>query len=171
MVSTTLHLGIEFGMPCGTHCWVNIALGKGLCCVRQENIIWSPLLWCYNGRDGVSNRQSDDCLLNRLFRRRSKNKSKLRVTGLCAGNSSVTGELPAQMASNAQNVSIWWRHHASLPKSMPYDANRLYWVTICTWRWQKYDQLIYSNRISNHLTNLYVKICKVLYITYIFQYQ
>ena len=36
---------------------------------------------------------------------------KLRVTGLCAGNSPVTGEFPAQMASNAENVSIWWRHH------------------------------------------------------------
>ena len=35
---------------------------------------------------------------------------KLHVTGLCAGNSSVTGEFPAQMASNAENVSIWWRH-------------------------------------------------------------
>ena len=22
-----------------------------------------------------------------------------------------TGEFPAQMASNAENVSIWWRHH------------------------------------------------------------
>ena len=32
------------------------------------------------------------------------------VTGLCAGNSSVIGEF-AQMASNAENVSIWWRHH------------------------------------------------------------
>ena len=38
--------------------------------------------------------------------------SKLRVTGLCAGNSPATGEFPAQMASNAENVSIWWRHHA-----------------------------------------------------------
>ena len=27
----------------------------------------------------------------------------LRVTGLCAGNSSVTGEFPAQMASNAES--------------------------------------------------------------------
>ena len=34
-----------------------------------------------------------------------------RVTGLCAGNSPVTGEFHAQMASNAENVSIWWRHH------------------------------------------------------------
>ena len=51
------------------------------------------------------------CLLNRLFRRRSKKTSKLRVTGLCAGNLPVTSEFPAQMASNAENVSIWWRHH------------------------------------------------------------
>ena len=48
---------------------------------------------------------------NRLFRRRSKKASKLRVTGLCAENSPGTGEFPAQMASNAENVSIWWRHH------------------------------------------------------------
>ena len=39
------------------------------------------------------------CLLNRLFRRRSKKTSKLRVTGLCAVNSPVTVEFPAQMAS------------------------------------------------------------------------
>ena len=44
-------------------------------------------------------------------RRRSKKTSKLRVTGLCAGNSSVTGEFLAQRVSNAENVSIWWRHH------------------------------------------------------------
>ena len=35
----------------------------------------------------------------------------LRVTDLCGDNSPVTGECPAQMASNAENVSIWWRHH------------------------------------------------------------
>ena len=40
-----------------------------------------------------------------------KKTSKLRVTGLCAGNSPAPGEFPAQMASNAENVSIWWRHH------------------------------------------------------------
>ena len=51
--------------------------------------------------DGVSNHQLHDCLLNRLFRRRSKKTSKLRVTGLCEGNSPVTGEFPAQ-TSNAE---------------------------------------------------------------------
>ena len=45
------------------------------------------LLWRHNGRDCVSNHQPHDCLLKRLFRRRSKKTSKLRITGLCAGNS------------------------------------------------------------------------------------
>ena len=44
-------------------------------------------------------------------RHRSKKPSKLRVTGLCAGNSPVTGEFPAQMTNNAESVSIWWLHH------------------------------------------------------------
>ena len=35
-------------------------------------------------------------------RRRSKNASKLRITGLCVGNSPVTGEFPVQRASNAE---------------------------------------------------------------------
>ena len=30
---------------------------------------------------------------------------------LCTGNSPGTGEFPVQRASNAENVSIWWRHH------------------------------------------------------------
>ena len=45
------------------------------------------LQWRHNGRDSVSNHQPRDCLLNRLFRHRSKKTSKLRVIGFCAGNS------------------------------------------------------------------------------------
>ena len=77
----------------------------------QKHYATCTLEWRHNGRDGVSNHQPHDCLLNRLFERRSKKTSKLRVTGLCAGNSLVTGEFPAQMASYAEKVSIWWRHH------------------------------------------------------------
>ena len=33
-------------------------------------------------------------------------KSNLRVTGFCAGNSTVTGIFPAQKANNTENVSI-----------------------------------------------------------------
>ena len=67
----------------------------------------------HNGYDTVSNYKSHDCLVNRLFRRRSRKTSKLRFTGLCAGNSPLTGEFPAQMASNAEVVSIWWCHRVN----------------------------------------------------------
>ena len=80
-------------------------------CVTRLQQVLSSLQWRHNGRDSVSNHQPHDCLINRLFRRRSKKTSKPRLTGLCAGNSSGTGEFPAQMASYAENVSIWWRHH------------------------------------------------------------
>ena len=65
----------------------------------------------HNDHDGVSNHQAHGCLLNRLFRRRSKKTSKLQVTGFCAGKFTGTCEFPAQMTSYAENVSIWWRHH------------------------------------------------------------
>ena len=45
------------------------------------------LRWRHNERDSVSNHQPHGCLLNGLLRRRSKKTSKLRVTGLCVGNS------------------------------------------------------------------------------------
>ena len=79
----------------------------------NHSITPPTLQWRHNGCDSVSNHQPHHCLLNDIFRRRSKKTSKLRVTGLCAGNSPMTGEFPAQMASNAENVSIWWRHHAA----------------------------------------------------------
>ena len=55
--------------------------------MKKTNPKSGPLEWRHNGRDCVSNHQPRDGLLNRLFRLRSKKTSKLRVTGLCAGNS------------------------------------------------------------------------------------
>ena len=46
----------------------------------------TALQWRHNRRDSVSNHRPHDCLRKRLFRRRSKKKSKLRVSGLSAGN-------------------------------------------------------------------------------------
>ena len=83
----------------------------------------------YNGPDSVSNHQPHDCLLNHLFRRRSKKTSKLHVTGLCEGNSPGTGEFPAQMAGYAENVSIWWRHHETGPGGLGTD--NVFTVIIC----------------------------------------
>ena len=73
--------------------------------------VLKSLQWRHNGCDGVLNHQHHGCLLNRLLRRRSKKASKLGVAGLCEGNSPMTGEFPSQRASNAEIVSIWWRHH------------------------------------------------------------
>ena len=56
----------------------------GYCSIYQPTY---ALRWRHNKRDSVSNHQPHDCLLNSLFRRRSKKTSKLRVTGFCAGNS------------------------------------------------------------------------------------
>ena len=47
----------------------------------------------------VSNHQRLDCLLNRLFGRKSKKISKLRVTGLYEEDPSVTDGFPSQRAS------------------------------------------------------------------------
>ena len=65
---------------CGTHlgpnshevlmnliCNMSVLLLLKFCQVPQE-----PLQWRHNEYDGVSNHQRIDCLLNRLFRRRSK---------------------------------------------------------------------------------------------------
>ena len=67
----------------------------------------------HNEHNGISNHWCLSCLLNCLFSLRSKKTSKHHVTGLCEGNSLVTGEFPTQRASNAENVSIWWCHHGS----------------------------------------------------------
>ena len=86
-------------------------LRRWYCRYSLGNMAQITLQWRHNGNDSVSNHQPHDCLLNCLFRRRWKKTSKLRVTGLCVVNSSVIGEFSAQMASNGENVSIWWRHN------------------------------------------------------------
>ena len=71
--------------PSTGNCW-------GIC---GNSAQWS-LQWRHNKCDGVSNHQCLDCLLNYLFKRKSKKTSKLRVAGPCEGNPSVTGGFPLQ---------------------------------------------------------------------------
>ena len=81
--------------------WPQFCLGLNVLNLAYGIIInrkLTALLWSHDGRDGVSNHQPHGCLFNRLFKRRSKKTSKLRATGLCAGNSPGTGEFPAQRA-------------------------------------------------------------------------
>ena len=100
------------------------------------------LQWRHNEHDGVSNHQRPDCLLNRLFRRRLKKISKLRVTGLCVGNSPVTGEFPTQRASNTENVSIWWRHH---------DPSYIKSQISLVFQWNYYRQYLHALQVTAYL--------------------
>ena len=98
----------------GTSKCLDTELATTMCQWPTGNLQWHcSLQWRYNDCNGVLKHQPHDCLLNRLFKHKSKKTTKFRVTGLCAGNLPVTGEFTAQRASNTENVSIWWRHLAA----------------------------------------------------------
>ena len=111
------------------------------------------LWWRHNDHDSVSNHQPHECLLSRLFRRRSKKTSKLRVTGLCVGEFTGTGEFPAQRASYAENVSIWWRHHvqpcAIISLSMLWLWRAIHLTIVFTVSLRSQKQIITKARLFN----------------------
>ena len=59
---------------------------------------------------------------------------RLCVIGLCEGNSPVTGEFPAQRASNAENVSISWKQ--SCVELLLEYSMRIRWIQwlLISWR-------------------------------------
>ena len=136
---------------------------------RNVHFLGFALQWRDTGRDWVSNHQPYDCLLNRWFRRRSKKTSKLRVTGLCAGNSPGTGEFPAQMASNVENVFIGWRHHGptvcGLRNRWCCSSDRFSWTAIqSTWALAEeenipkdfpHQEYVYGNQVKLPRTGVY----------------
>ena len=65
------------------YCACEIRLLNVVICNFFLTWVCFPLQWRHNEQDGVSNHQRLECLLNRLFRPRSKKTSKLR---LCEGN-------------------------------------------------------------------------------------
>ena len=100
-------------LPFVKHKW-NSTVMANISFNRPANGGWHTFLkwfrtlqWRYYEHNGVPNHRRHGCLLNSLFRCRSKKTSKLRVTGLCAGNSPVTGEFPTKRANNVEDVSIW----------------------------------------------------------------
>ena len=115
----------------------------------QDITISNTLQWRHNERDGVSNHQSHEGLLNRLFRRKSKKTSKLRVTGLCAGNSPETGEFPAQMASDAENVSIRWRHHETPWSQMVIVRPLKTWYQLCRHLWLSLSKPTVTTKLAS----------------------
>ena len=87
-----------------------------------------PLEWRHNERNCILNHLRLDYSCKKWTihvrnghspRRRSKKITTLRLAGLCEWISPVTDEFPSQRASNAENVSIWWRHHERSKKLAP----------------------------------------------------
>ena len=72
-------------------------------CCYEKIPSWFTLRWRHKMASAITSVS--------IVYQRSKKTSKFRVTGLWEGNSPVTGEFHAQRASNAKNVSIWWRYH------------------------------------------------------------
>ena len=54
-----------------------------------------------------------DCLFNNLLKltKEEKKTSKPCSPGICSGNPPVIGGFPSQRASDAESVSMSWRHH------------------------------------------------------------
>ena len=82
---------------------------RKLVCILQttcwKELSWITSHWRHDERDCFSNHQLHDCLLNSLFRRRSRKHQSFASLAFLI--SPVAVEFPAQMASNAENVSIW----------------------------------------------------------------
>ena len=109
-------------------------------CIHME-ISPKALQWRHNERDGVSHHQP-------LFRRRSKKASKLRrVTGLCDGNSPVTGEFPTQRASNVENVSIFPFDDVIIRKGCLWVHSFIYILHLSRYIWHRAAPLCLTNKI------------------------
>ena len=115
--------------------------------------ISASLHWFHNKRDGVSNHQRLDCLLNRLFRHRTKKTPKLRVTGLCEGNPPVTGGFPSQSSVTR--------------KKLPFDD-----IIVIRWIHKRYPIIVMNNKdvICNISQEMCVRVC-VLFCFVVVLYQ
>ena len=95
----------------------------------KHNVI---LYWCIaitsHESHVVTSHRSWDGFFNSLCGPTSTNyQSQSASLALCEGNSSVTGELPTQGASNAENASIWCRYHELTMEWV--NGNLLYEIT------------------------------------------
>ena len=110
-----------------------------------DQLLVPSLEWRHNERDGVSNHRRLDCLFKRLFRSRSKKISKLRVTGLCEGNSLVAGEFPHKGQVTREmfpfhDAIMWWHHRALMTLFTIALDSQLHGVQSCSC--DKIDQAV-----------------------------
>ena len=126
------------------------------CCVLC-GVILVALQWRHHWRDSVWNHHATLTIVYSTVY--SKKTLKLRVTGLCAGNSPVTGEFPAQMAINAKNVSNWWRHQGFYPylQSLPGRHYAIVCAMLLSTRPRIRTVILIKNTISDYFVKVFVK--------------
>ena len=100
-----------------------------------------------------------------FFQAQIREKIKALVSGLCAGNSPVTGAFLAQKASDAGIASIWWRHHVYVIRNhnvrIAYFQLSISTNFLTLWKWRIQPALqwsadllvIFETRIFGKLTS------------------
>ena len=131
---TALALGQSYDCPSAIDATLRIWADKLIKSTITDNLATTNRPHILHYSDVIISVMAHDCLLNRLFRCRSKRTSKLRVTGLCAGKSPVTGEF-----SHKGPVTRW---------IFPYDHVIMY-MRHCTPPWS-----CFSPCISCQCTNM-----------------
>ena len=130
-------------------------------CINREFLSTTSLpkrslQWRHNERDGISNHRRLHCWFNCWFRCRSEKTSKHRGNGLCEGNSPMAGEFPAQRASNAENVSIWWRHYVLIIlQILLFEQECTQHVVAFESRPRLGEVIVHSTQLSNWEKQLY----------------
>ena len=92
-----------------------------------------PLQWRHNEHDGVSNHQPHDFYSTAYS---GTDESKHQSSASLAF---VTGDFPAQRASNAENVSIWWRHHDVVVVCKYFTSPALRAIDSDQYKWRKHN--------------------------------
>ena len=101
---------------------------------------------------GVSNHRQLYHLFSREFKSTSRITLTHRVTSLCEGNPSVTGEFSSQRAGKAENISILWRQYAiKLCELKPEVISRRWHPWMDAWTQQ---HLI--NRVMDYVWRLWI---------------
>ena len=113
--------------------WLQATSSNAYIGVVQQVPNYHPITvqWRHNKRDGRLKSPASRLFPNRIFRRRSKKTSKLRVTGLCAGNSPVTGEF-----NTSVSATKWaWREYKCLELPIVKDILMLQLPTSLSENW------------------------------------
>ena len=147
---------------CNKMMFVTYSMSSKICTQLCVDV---PLQWRHDGRKGVSNHQPHDCLLNRLFRCRSKKTSKFRVTGPCVGNSPVTGEFPMTYIIKSHHKIVcvlatethllkWDDISLRSVLSCLHSFNHLGWWRLISPKWKMHQRFRYSTTIMPLTTDV-----------------